>query len=90
MFAFYKKFREFIVEEKDVTTILSIINQHQLYDTFKVGNCGWAEEPTKWFITFSTTDKTYGKIVKEMMKIGTLMVDIGPGGHVDLVFERDS
>ena len=49
-----------IVEENDVTKVLDVINRHHTIlrneDLF-VGYCRWADEPTKWFIHFTTNSK---------------------------------
>lgn len=87
----FNKEREFIVEEKDVTTVLIIVNQHRsLYRYLSVGNCGWGDgEESKWFIAFDTTDKKYGKIIKDLLEIGELKTKVRPNEkYVDLYFER--
>lgn len=90
MFGLNKKTYHFIVEEKDVTTVLGTINQTCRYDTYRVGSCGWADEPTKWFIMFHATEMKYGKIMSELMKIGNVTIELRPGGKVDLVFRKSS
>ncbi len=81
--------REFILEEKDVTTVLEVINSnYKTAPRLSVGNCGWADDPTKWFIIFNANDKIYGKVVKSLKEIGELKLDVRPGGQVDVCFER--
>lgn len=87
----FKKCREFIIEEKDVTTVLSVINSHLKYSNLDVANCGWAnEESSKWFVMFDANDKRYGKIVKDLSTIGEFKLDVRPKGKVDLYFVRKS
>ena len=90
MFGLIKKTHSFIMEEKDVTTVLGIINQSCRYDTYRVGSCGWADEPKKWFVMFHATDKQYGNIMGNLMMIGSVNIELRPGGKVDLVFRRGS
>lgn len=87
---FRKKQHEFLMEEKDVTTVLEVINKHRKYFDTKIGNCGWAEEPSKWFVLVDLRDRDYGKIIEELNKIGTFKLDVRPKGQVDLFFERAS
>jgi hypothetical protein len=87
---FTKKPHEFIIEEKDVTTVLAVINNHRKSFETELGNCGWAEEPSKWFIMVYLRDKDYGKVIEELNKIGTFKLDVRPKGQVDLCFERAS
>lgn len=83
-----KKEREFIVEERDVTTVLSVINRRLKYCQHFVDNCGWKNEPTKWFVMFDATDKAYKDIISELKNVGNFNVDIRPGGQMDICFER--
>lgn len=82
------KTREFIVEEKDVTMVLDVINKHRKTFNLYVGNCGWADTPNKWFISFDAKDKNYGKIINELNEMGTFKLDVRPKGQVDLWFTR--
>ncbi len=86
---FMKKTHMFIVEEKDVTTVLAVINKHRRYYDTRVGNCGWAEEPNKWFIGFDMRDKYYGEVVRDLNEIGNFKLDVRPAGQVDLIFNKD-
>lgn len=88
MVLFIKKRREFIVEEKDVTTIISIVGREANCFGYGIGNCGWADYPNRWFVSFYATDHKYGKIMKSLTEIGKFTVDTRPGGQVDLWFEK--
>lgn len=85
-----KSRRVFIVEESDVTLVLAGINrQHKAAPSLRVGHCGWADEPTKWFVMFDANDKVYGNVVKNLKTIGKFKLEVRPGGIVDIYFERD-
>lgn len=90
MFGIFKARRYLIVEEKDVTAILTVINrQYRIYSSqnLAVGNCGWADEPTKWFIHFDATSKQYDNILKDIIEQGALKVSKRPKGQRDLIAE---
>ena len=92
MISIFKSRRCFIVDEKDVTIVLEVMNKHHnrfSNRNLNIGNCGWAEEPTRWFIHFDATSKQYDKILKGLLKVGTFnVVERQPGGQEDLYFER--
>lgn len=88
MMFFIRRNRNFIVEKKDITTILSIVGHEARVIHYRIGNCGWAMNPTKWFISFYTTDKRYGKIMKRLTEIGKCTTNVRPGGQVDLWFDK--
>lgn len=91
MFNFIKKRYAFIMDEMDVTTVLEVINLACRYrEACRVGNCGWADEPTRWFVMFHATEKEYNNIMKELMQIGSVNIEQRPGGQIDFVFRKDS
>lgn len=69
-----------IVEEKDVMSLLKVFDNvnrsSRLVHTMnmEIGNCGWANEPTKWFIRFDTTDRKWKKILAELSHINRKLV----------------
>ena len=79
--------REFIVEEKYVIDILTAINRHRKLCAYRIGNCGWTDMPTKWFISFDVSERTYAKIVKDLRTIGNFNLEVNPGGVVNLTYE---
>lgn len=86
----FQKRHVFIVEEKDVTTVLNAINNSSsfcLINDLCVANCGWGDK-SKWFISFYSTSKRYDKILKSILKIGRLSILKRPGGQEDLYIER--
>lgn len=88
MFGFNKKTYIFIMDETEVTTVLGILNGNCRDSAYRVGSCGWLDDPTKWFTLFHATEKEYGNIMHELMKIGSVNIELRPGGKVDFVFRR--
>jgi len=67
---FINKTMNFIMDEKDVTTVIKIINQHHknlFSKKYCVKNCGWADA-NKWFIMGNVTRKTYDMIISDLKK----------------------
>lgn len=90
MFGFFKARRYFIVEEKNVTAILTVINRYYRFyvsQNLAIGNCGWADEPTKWFIHFDASNKQYDNILKDILEKGSIKVDTTPKGKRNLIVE---
>ena len=88
---FGRKRHNIIVEEKDVTTVLLVINRHQGYFSDKnklVGYCGWEEEPTKWFIRFGASFRDWRHMVRELNEFGTITTGVDHGIITDLYFVR--
>lgn len=88
MFGLNKKTYSLIMEETNVTTVLGVINQTCKYDAYRVGSCSWGKEPARWFVMFHATEKQYGAIVKELMKIGDVNIELRHGGKIDFVFRK--
>lgn len=89
---FYQRKRCLIMEEKDVTTVLSAINRHQGYfsnDYKIVKNCGWAKDPDKWVVKFNASEKEWGLIATDLSKLGEITVKVKPGGTTDLYFKKE-
>lgn len=85
------KRRYLIVEESDVTTVLSVINNHQGFfsnSDKKTGNCGWKDKPTKWYVKFNASDRQWGRIAGELSRLGRINVNVTPGGTTELYFEK--
>lgn len=56
-----------VMEEQDVTKTLKVIQKHhKLLPSMRVGNCGWADDPNKWFIIVTTSKAKWGVIRKEL------------------------
>ena len=85
----YQKRRNLVVEEKDVTTVLNAINNHQGFfsnDNKIVRSCGWEKDPSKWVIKFNASEKEWGLMATDLSKIGEISVKVKPGGTTDLYF----
>lgn len=84
--------RYLIVEEADVTTVLTAVNRHQSFfgrNDNLTGNCGWKNEATKWYVRFYATDKQWGKIAGELSKLGNITVFVTPSGATELYYKRN-
>lgn len=89
---FNNKRRYLIVEEADVTTVLTVINRHQgifSNNNKLTGNCGWKNEPTKWYVRFYASDKQWGKIAGELSTLGNITVKVTPSGTTELYYKRN-
>ena len=87
----YQKRRALIMEERDVTLALAVINRHQGFFSNNnkiVGNCGWDKDPTKWVVRFYASEKEWGRMAIEMGMIGELSVKVKPSGTTDLYFAK--
>lgn len=69
----FKKRHFLIVEEADVMTLLKVLDEIKrgsslftVYMDMEIGNCGWAEEPTKWFVHFDVTNKQWRKVIENL------------------------
>ena len=90
MTKFFRKKRELLVDEKDVTTVIAVINRHRRLGRFKIFNCGMADNPSRWSIRFRVNDKVYAKIVKNLADIGRFDLDVRPKiGTVNMIFMRE-
>lgn len=88
---FYQKKRNLIVEEKDVTTVVMAINRHQGFfsnNNKKLGACGWAKEPSKWYVSFNASDREWGLMTGDLSKLGEITVRVTPGDTTELYFMR--
>ena len=89
---FNQRRRYLIVEEKDVTTVLAAINNHQgLFSNNdkNTGNCGWKDDPAKWYVRFYASDRQWGRIAAELSKLGKIQVTVTPGGATELYYTKD-
>lgn len=89
---FYRECRKLIVEEADVTTVLAAINRHQGFFSNinkRVGNCGWADEATKWYVHFYASSREWGQIAKDLSEFGIIRVNVTPGGATELYYARN-
>ena len=88
---FCNKRRCLIVEEVDVTTVLTAISKHQKFFSNKektTENCGWKNAPSKWYVKFYASDREWGRIAGELSEIGKIQVKVTSTGTTDLYFTR--
>lgn len=70
--SFVTKRRHLIVEENDVMTVLKVLNEVKsnskihILMSMEVGNCGWTDDPTKWFIHFDATNKQWSSVITKI------------------------
>lgn len=87
MFGFNEKTYTLFTDERNITTVLDVINRNcRIASNRRAGNCRWAEDTTRWFVIFNTNSKRYSNIIKELQTIGEIKVSVR-GNNVDLVFE---
>lgn len=87
MFSF-KKRRELLSDEKDLSYVLEILVRNNVRD-IEIGNCGWAEFPNRWFISFNTNDDKFSKSMKDLTAIGEITIEVRPGGQIDNYFTKE-
>lgn len=88
---FNQKRRYLIVEESDVTTVLTVINRHQGFfskSEKNTGNCGWKDDPSKWYVRFYASDKEWGRIAGELSSLGRINVHVSPSGTTELYYTK--
>ena len=72
MWDIFRRRRTIIMEEKDVSKVLSIVNKY-VKITFDQGivinNCGWEDDPTKWFMLLYSTNGQWNSISEELRHI---------------------
>lgn len=79
-----------VLEEQDVINTLKMINKHhRIVPDMAVGNCGWADDPNKWFIHFTTTRAKWNVIRNELKVVRVFgNIDI-PKNTVGIVYTAD-
>ena len=90
MARFFKRRRIFVVDEKNLTTVLRIINSHRKSYKLYVGSFLEETESEKWFIRFKVSDRKYGRIMEDLLSIGTFKLEVRSNGLVDYYFEKSS
>ena len=70
---FVKFRRELIVEHDDVMLVLECLDEIKRDSRFftilmdmEIGNCGWAHEPSKWFIQVDMTNEQWDKLIDKL------------------------
>lgn len=67
-----------LVEEKEVEDTLEIIGKHTtaIERALSVGNCGWVNERTMWFINFNSPTYKWERITNNLKNRGLIVNDI--------------
>ena len=60
----FKKFREFLVDKKDVAKMVLIMSRHGY--KAKYGNCGWKYAPDCYYIFVWLNNKDYITVLQEI------------------------
>lgn len=79
------------MHELDVTRFLSVVNSvvSIRHCDMRVGNCGWADSPSAWFLYFKATDKEWKKIVRRLNVIRVWSVIEIPTCIMNAVYSTD-
>lgn len=86
---FIKKARKFIVEEKDVTTVLSLIGLEAGVYRYGIVNLRQEDNTDNgWLIEFNCTEKNYEAVVRSLTTIGTINLNIRPDEGVVCCFRK--
>ena len=78
MLDIFKRRRTIIMDEKDVTKVLRIVNEHVKITCDQglfVEHCGWEEAPERWFILFYSINRQWEKILEEIRVINSVEVE---------------
>lgn len=79
-----------VVEEEDLVRVLKVIqSSHRIVPEMTVGNCGWADDASKWFIHFGTTRYTWKKLIQELKIVRAFNNNSIPKNTVGLVYTTD-
>ncbi len=64
------KRRYLVIDEAHLKDVLVIIDRHtpSRHKTMSIGNCGWANEITKWFIHMNATETTWARIAEDIKR----------------------
>ena len=84
----FKARRNLLVDEKNMSAILGVLDKHKIR-CVSIGNCGWADFTDRWFIFFTASDKSYSSVMKDLTKIGTIKIEVRPGGQIDNYFTKE-
>ena len=83
------KRRHLYVNEKNLTNLLKVLNRHYVINNISVGNCGWEDDPDKWFVNFDACNKKWDEIRSELNVVRVWTNSDIPHGDVDGVYSND-
>lgn len=78
MIDIFKRRRTIIMDEKDVTKVIKIINKHiniTCDQGLFIEHCGWEEAPERWFILVYSTNRQWQKIFEDLQYISSIEVE---------------
>ena len=79
-----------IVDEKDVTRILKVINaHHKNVPNMQIGKCEWADDRNKWFVHYDSNEYAWELIRKELSVCRVYSNTDIPKSAVGAVFSTD-
>lgn len=77
---FVKRRHRLILDDSDILTMLKVLDDIKRESRFyiamdmEIGNCGWADEPEKWFMFFDETNKQWKSTIAKLNAIGYQLV----------------
>lgn len=77
---FVKKRHALIVDESDVMTTLKVLDEISHKSRFhiitgmEIGNCGWSNDPTAWFIHYDATAKQWRSVIEKFEQMNYQIV----------------
>lgn len=87
---FITKRYHIVLDEVDVMNALKVIDRcHRSVPEIRVGNCGWAEDPNKWFIHFTTTVSKWETIRKDLKVVRVFSNQDIPKNSIGTVYSTD-
>lgn len=70
-----KRRHEIVLDEKDVTRAIQAIGKSiGIRNEVAIGNCCWANEPSKWFIHFTLSNKDWKSAVLKLQEIESVKI----------------
>lgn len=69
-----RKERKLILDKEDVMTVLEVLDtirpQARFYTlmSMEIGNCRWAKEPAKWYMSFTLSNKNWRTVINGLHK----------------------
>lgn len=62
----FKKFREFLIDKKDVANMMLVLSRNGV--RYRCGNCGWKYAPDCYFFHMNLNSKKYVALLMELAK----------------------
>ncbi len=77
---FVKRRHHLILDESSIVTMLKVLDETKRESKFRIlmdmeiGNCGWMDEPEKWFMFFEVTNKQWKTVITKLSAIDFQLV----------------